>query len=210
MFPNTLTFATLGTGTTATAHVATAASAVPPWRSPAAHYHRSWSLALCILFLPISLFARTDCIPIQEASHHVGEDKCVTGKVLRVKGGSKGVHHIDFCQDQMACPFSVVVFPSDLKDVGDVRRLAGQLIEIHGKVKLYDGRAEIILSRVGQLTNGSTMIPPLPKNYDVEKQGHYSAGKMRASKKPRKTKQTPADTATFGKDKDSEETDPQD
>jgi hypothetical protein len=105
----------------------------------------------------------------------------------------------------MACPFSVVVFPSDLKDVGDVRRLAGQLIEIHGKVKLYDGRAEIILSRVGQLTNGSTMIPPLPKNYDVEKQGHYSAGKMRPSKKPRKVKPTPSDTATFGKDPDAED-----
>ena len=110
----------------------------------------------------------------------------------------------------MACPFSVVVFPSDLKDVGDVRRLAGQLIEIHGKVKLYDGRAEIILSRVGQLTNGSTMIPPLPKNYDVEKQGHYSAGKMRASKKPRKVKTTPTDTATFGKEPDSEGNDPPD
>jgi len=162
--------------------------------------------------LPIPLFARSNCIPIQEAAHHVGEDKCVTGKVLRVKGGIKGVHHIDFCEDQMACPFSVVVFPGDLKDVGDVRRLAGQLIEIHGQVKLYDGRAEIILSRVSQLTNGSTLIPPLPKNYDVEKQGHYSAGKMRASKKPRKVKPTPAETATYGKDKDptAEDTDPPD
>jgi hypothetical protein len=186
-------------------YVATAASAVPPWRSPAARHHRSRGLAALALFLfPAPLFAGTDCIPIQEASHHVGEDKCITGKVLRVKAGSKGVHHIDFCQDQMACPFSVVVFPSDLKDVGDVRRLAGQLIEIHGKVKLYDGRAEIILSRVGQLTNGSTLIPPLPKEYDVEKQGHYSAGKMRASKKPKKVKPTPADTATFGKDTDAE------
>jgi len=188
-----------------TAHVSTAASAVPPRRSPAARHHRCRNLAaLALCLLPIPLFARSDCIPIQEASHHIGEDKCVTGKVLRVKGGIKGVHHIDFCQDQMACPFSVVVFSSDLKDVGDVRRLAGQLIEIHGKVKLYDGRAEIILSRVGQLTNGSTLIPPLPKDYDVEKQGHYSAGKMRTSKKPRKVKPTPADIATFGKDPDAE------
>jgi hypothetical protein len=198
-------------------HVGTAALGCPAGRSPAGHHHCSrtlsaTALALSLLTVPIPLFARTDCIPIQEASHHVGEDKCVTGKVLRVKGGIKGVHHIDFCEDQMACPFSVVVFPSDLKDIGDVRRLAGQLIEIHGKVKLYDGRAEIILSRVGQLTNGSTMIPPLPKNYDVEKQGHYSAGKMRASKKPKKVKPTPADTATFGKDPDAEgnNNDPQD
>ncbi|MFZ0954985.1 MAG: hypothetical protein WAN60_01480 [Candidatus Sulfotelmatobacter sp.] len=197
--------------TAATAHVETAASAVPPGRSPVAHHPTSRILAaLALVLFSIPLFARTDCIPIQEASHHVGEEKCVTGKVLRVKGGIKGVHHIDFCEDQMACPFSVVVFASDLKDVGDIRRLAGQLIEIHGKVKLYDGRAEIILSRVGQLTNGSTLIPPLPKDYDVEKRGHYSAGKMRASKKPRKVKPTPADTATFGKDPDAESSDPPD
>jgi hypothetical protein len=104
----------------------------------------------------------------------------------------------------MACPFTVVVFPSDLKDVGDVRRLEGHLIEIHGQVKLYDGRAEIILSRVGQLTNGSTMIPPLPKAYDVEQRGHYSPGRMRASKKPKKIKPHPADSATYGKEKDTD------
>jgi hypothetical protein len=57
------------------------------------------------------------------------------------------------------------------KDVGDVRHLEGRFIEIHGPVKPYGGRAEIILNRVGQLTGGSTLIPPMPKNYDVEKQG---------------------------------------
>jgi hypothetical protein len=146
----------------------------------------------------------SDCISIQEASHHVGEVKCVTGKVLRVKAGNKGVHYVDFCEEQMACPFSVVVFPSDLKDVGDVRRLEGRMIEIHGQVKLYGGRAEIILSRVGQLSGGSTMIPPLPKNYDVEKRGHYSPGRMRPSKKPKKIKPRPADTATYGREKDTD------
>ena len=61
------------------------------------------------------------------------------------------------------------------------------MIEIRGPVKLYDGRAEIILNRVSQLTGGSTLIPPLPKNYDVEKQGHYSAGRLHPPKKPAKT-----------------------
>jgi hypothetical protein len=165
--------------------------------------------AACGLCVPS---AASNCISIQEAAHHVGEVKCVTGKVLRVKAGSKGVHFIDFCTEQMACPFTVVVFPADLKDVGDVRRLTGQFIEIHGQVKLYDGRAEIILSRVGQLTAGSTMIPPLPKNYDVEQRGHYSPGRMRAPKKPKKIKPTPADTATYGKEKeiDAEGSDPPD
>ena len=152
-----------------------------------------------LLFATPQLFA-SDCIPIHEAGQHVGESKCVTGKVLRVKVGSSGVHFLDFCEDQMACPFTVVVFPWGLKDVGDVRRLAGRTIEIHGAVKLYDGRAEIILTRISQITGGAAMIPPLPKNYDVENRGHYSAGHLRPTKKPAKTKATPNTTATYGYD----------
>lgn len=150
------------------------------------------------MFAAEFLFAAADCLPIQDAAQHVGEVKCVTGKVLHVKVGIRGVHFLDFCEDHAACPFSIVVFPHDLKDVGDVRRLAGRSIEIRGPVKLYDGHAEIILSRVSQLTGGSALIPPLPKNYDVEKQGHYSAGRLRPSKKPKKIKPTPAPTATYG------------
>jgi hypothetical protein len=150
-----------------------------------------------MMFLSRLLFA-SDCIPIHEASQHIGETKCVAGKVLKVKIGAKGVHFLDFCEDQMACPFSVVIFPSGLKDVGDVRRLAGRTIEIHGALKLYDGRPEMILNRISQITGGSAMIPPLPKNYDVENRGHYSAGHLRPTKKPAKVKATPNITATYG------------
>jgi hypothetical protein len=177
------------------AHVGTAALGCPAGRRPA--------LCLVALFLTSTpLFATSDCLSIGDAKRHVGETKCITGKVLRVKAGAKGVHFVDFCEDQASCPFTVVVFPSDLKDVGDVRRLAGHVIEIHGPVKLYDGRVEIILNRVNQLTGGSTLIPPLPKNYDVEKQGHYSAGRMRPTKKPAKTKAMPATSATYGNEAD--------
>jgi hypothetical protein len=159
------------------------------------------NFAILALLLSASA-AASDCLSIGDAHQHVGETKCVTGKVLRVKAGAKGVHFVDFCEDQMSCPFTVVVFPSDLKDVGDVRRLAGHVIEIHGPVKLYNGRAEIILNRVSQLTGGSTLIPPLPKNYDVEKQGHYSAGSIRPTKRPTTTKATPATSGTYGNEAD--------
>jgi hypothetical protein len=160
------------------------------------------SFAALVIVLCASAAAASDCLPIQDASHHVGETKCITGKVTHVKAGAKGVHFIDFCSEQAACPFSVVVFASDLKDVGDVRRLEGHVIEIHGPVKLYNGRAEIVLNRVSQLTGGSTLIPPMPKNYDVEKQGHYSAGSIRPTKKPAKTYTTPAASATYGNEAD--------
>jgi hypothetical protein len=159
-------------------------------------------IALLILCAAPRLSA-SDCIALGEASHHVGETKCVMGKVLRVKIGSKGIHFLDFCEDQQACPFTVVVFPSDLKDVGDVRRLAGRTIEVSGAVKLYDSRAEIILKRIGQIAGGSTLIPPLPKNYDVENRGHYSAGHVYPSKKPAKTTTTPSTTIIYGDEADS-------
>jgi hypothetical protein len=153
-----------------------------------------------LLFALVSIANGSDCIPIHEAVQHVGENRCVSGKVVRVKVGPKGVHLLDFCEDQMACPFSVVVFAHDLKDVGDVRVLAGRTIEIKGPVKLYDGRAEIILSRIGQIAGGAAMIPRLPKNYDVENRGHFSAGRLYPSKKPAKTKATPNTSATYGND----------
>ena len=49
-------------------------------------------------------------LPIYEAHQHIGETKCVTGKVIRVKAGIRGVQYLEFCEDQLACPFTVVVF----------------------------------------------------------------------------------------------------
>ncbi|MGA8341540.1 MAG: hypothetical protein WB781_06335 [Candidatus Sulfotelmatobacter sp.] len=188
-------------------YVGIAAPGCPAGQSPAAlrrgsHWLLANALALglfILLFAP--LLSASDCIPMREATQHVGETKCVAGKVLKIRIGNKGVHFLDFCEDQMACPFTVVVFPSGLKDVGDVRRLAGRSIEIHGAVKLYDGRPEIILNRISQITGGAAMIPALPKNYDVENRGgHYSAGHLRPTKKPAKVKATPNTTATYGND----------
>jgi hypothetical protein len=159
-------------------------------------------LLFAIFVAPVA-FA-SDCIPIQDAGKHVGETKCVAGKVLRVKPGQR-VHFLDFCGDALACPFTVVVFSHDLKDVGDVRRLEGRSIEISGAIKIYDGKPEIILNRISQIRGGKTMIPALPKEYDVEKTGHYSAGRLYPSKKPPKTKAQPNTSVTFGSETDSED-----
>jgi hypothetical protein len=166
---------------------------------------RTSHLEILVSILLAAAAQASDCLSIGEARQHVGEDKCVTGKVLRVKAGARGAHFVDFCEDQMSCPFTVVVFGSDLRDVGDVRRLAGHVIEIHGPVKLYDGRAEIILKRVNQLTGGSTLIPPLPKEYDVEKQGHHSAGSIHPPKKLKTPKGTVSPTAIYGNEADVNE-----
>jgi hypothetical protein len=138
-------------------------------------------MSLTAFFAALTLFLpnlRAECVSIDEAKNHVGETRCVTGKVIRVEHGDHGVHYLDFCEDYRACPFTVVVFPRDLKSVGDIRQLQGRVIEIHGPVKEYDGRAEVILQEFRQLGGAGSGIPALPKNYDVEQKGHYSAGKM--------------------------------
>lgn len=188
-----------------TTNVGTAVSGCPTRRTSAAlpRYRsrfRACFAPFTFILLASAFVSAADCIPIHEAAQHVGETRCVTGRVVRVKVGPKGVHFLDFCEDAMACPFTVVVFSHDLKDVGDVRRLAGRTIEINGAVKTYDGRPEIILNRIGQINGGAAMIPPLPKNYDVENRGHYSAGRLRPTKKPTKTKAKPNTTATYGND----------
>jgi len=189
--------------------VGTAAPGCPAGRSQAARSHAlrriTTQVALLLFLFALAPARGADCIPIHQAGQHIGQTQCVTGKVVRVKVGAKGVHFLDFCEDQMACPFTVVVFSDDLKDVGDVRRLAGRTIEIRGTVKAYDGRPEIILSRISQIEGGAAMIPPLPKNYDVENRGHFSAGRLRPTKKPTKTTAKPSTTVTFGNDVESDD-----
>ena len=145
-------------------------------------------LAIIFVWFAISaVLSSAECLSIVNARNHIGETRCVAGKVIKIGQGDKGVHFLDFCEDHDTCPFTVVVFAGDLRYVGDVRQLAGKTVEIHGPVKLYDNRAEIILSDLRQLKGEGTQLPPLPKNFDVERKGRYSAGKFGYPKSPRQT-----------------------
>jgi hypothetical protein len=145
--------------------------------------------------LPILLFSASlaaKCLPMSEAGKHVGDTACVSGKVLTVTESPNGAWFLNFCEDYRECPFTVVAFAKDLRDVGDVRTLAGKEIEIHGKIKDYQGRAEIILRERRQLRGESAKLPPVPKDYDAARHGSYSAGTFKASKpakSPSKKKQ---------------------
>jgi hypothetical protein len=146
------------------------------------------------LVLLCSALSFADCIPFTQARDHIGETQCVTGTVLRVKSGGRGVTYFDFCEDFRVCPFTVVIFPGHLRDIGDVRQLQNRQIEIHGDLKAYDGRAEIVLDQLRQLGGLGARIPKLPKNYDVENKGHYRAGTFslpKAATAASKKRQTP-------------------
>jgi len=140
---------------------------------------KSLARILVIFLLPAAALA-VACIPFDQAQNHIGETQCVTGKVVRVETGSRGVTYLDFCDNYRLCSFSVIVFSHDLKNIGDVRQLTGKLVEIRGEVKEYEDRAEIVLESSKQLVGDGMRLPPMPKNFDVEQRGHFSAGQFRA------------------------------
>jgi DNA/RNA endonuclease YhcR with UshA esterase domain len=146
------------------------------------------ALALTFLWLLPSGLASAACMPITEAPKKIGADACVTGTVFKVQESEKGgAWFLDFCQDYRQCPFTVVVFARDLRDVGDVRQLQGKTIELWGRIRSYGGRAEIILRNSRQLRGEAAKLPPLPKDYDVTRRGRYSATAPSGQKPKRPT-----------------------
>jgi hypothetical protein len=154
-------------------------------------------MARFLVLLLLTSFAgakEKECIPFDQAADHVGKTACVTGKVLKVAESQSGSLFLDFCEDYRKCPFTVIVFRSDLRDVGDVRTLEGQTIEIHGKIKKYRGRAEILLNDIAQLKGGAVKLPPIPKSYDADRRGGFSAGKFNAPRSKHPTRKRPTST----------------
>jgi len=131
--------------------------------------------------------AATPCLSLADASTHVGTDQCVSGTVVHVEQGGKGATFLTFCKEAKGCPFTVVVFPTDIKKMGDIRQLEGRQVEIKGTIQDYDGHAEIVLRRTKQLGESAfVVIPRVPTDYDVERAGHGSAGKIKAPKAAKK------------------------
>ena len=146
------------------------------------------ALGSAALWPLLSSLAAAACIPIAQAPQKIGADACVTGTVVKVEESQKGgAWFLDFCEDYRKCPFTVVVFTRDLKDVGDVRQLQGKTIEVWGRIRSYGGRAEIILRNARQLRGEAAKLPPLPKDYDVTRRGRYSATAPSAPRPKRPT-----------------------
>jgi hypothetical protein len=131
--------------------------------------------------------SKHDCVAFAEARQHVGTTQCVSGTVLHVDEGSNGLTFLNFCKDAQACPFTVIVFPDDLRKVGDIRQLEGRQIEIKGTIEDRDGHPGITLRHTQQLGESAyVVVPRVPTEYDVERRGHYSAGRASRHKAKKK------------------------
>lgn len=145
-----------------------------------------------VFFGPARADETTACIPFQDARKHLGQKHCVSGRVLHVTR-TRGATFLDFCSDYRVCPFTVVAFTGDLRRIGDLSGLAGQEIQIQGRIEEYDGRAEIKLENAGQLQGAAARLPPLPKEYDVTQRGHANAGDYtlpRSKRRPARKRQS--------------------
>ncbi len=147
------------------------------------------------------------CIPMEQAPAKVGDETCVRGTVVQVSESKTGTWFLNYCDDYRKCPFTVVVFARDLRDVGDVRMLRGRTIEVFGKIRLYDGRAEIILRHARQLYGDAAKLPPPPKTYDASRHGRHRAGKFKSAKQGRRKPEPAPTTLKPDKPPSPEETD---
>ncbi len=85
-----------------------------------------------------------------DAIDHVGEEVVVTGKVLRVFKSKSNTTFLDFCSNYKNCPFSAVIFASDLDKFPDTKQYERE-VRIRGEIRSYQGKAEIILEDPSQI-----------------------------------------------------------
>ena len=85
-----------------------------------------------------------------EAVEHIGEKASVKGKVFRVFTSKSGVTFLDFCEKFDDCPFSAVIFASDLEKFPNVKQYERSMT-LTGLIKSYNGKAEIILDSPDQI-----------------------------------------------------------
>ncbi len=95
--------------------------------------------------------ATAACVGIGDAAGLIGEDACISGRVLRVYTSRSGNTFLDFCTDYRQCPFTSVIFKPDREKFGDLDTLRGRRVEIRGLVTMYQERAEIIIRNPGQI-----------------------------------------------------------
>lgn len=72
--------------------------------------------------------------------------------------------------------------------MGDIRTLTGKSVQVHGQIQEYEGHGEIIVRNARQIRGPGISLPAVPKQYDVEQRGYFSAGTFRPPKKAKAAK----------------------
>jgi DNA/RNA endonuclease YhcR with UshA esterase domain len=96
--------------------------------------------------------AQAETIAPSEAPNHAGQNVTVEGAVSDVDHAASGrATFIDMGGHYPNNPFAAVIFKDDADKFPDVDTLNGKTIDVTGLIRLYQGRAEIILNDPAQI-----------------------------------------------------------
>jgi DNA/RNA endonuclease YhcR with UshA esterase domain len=112
----------------------------------------SGAMAVAPSFSTAAATVTPTAISAEEAGAHDGSIATVEGVARQVHVARNGsATFIDFDGVYPNQPFSAVIFEDDMPNVGDVSDLQGKTVDVTGKIRMYRGHSEIIVSSRSQL-----------------------------------------------------------
>jgi len=119
-------------------------------------------LATLACALPLSAAPTTNSPPLKigadEATNYFDQDMIVTGKVAQVTV-RPGIVFLNMDQPYPDSPFTLVIFPDNAAQFGDLEALNGRDVEAAGKIKKYHDKPEIVLESTNQLKILPSALP---------------------------------------------------
>jgi DNA/RNA endonuclease YhcR with UshA esterase domain len=116
---------------------------------------RCLALACALIFLIAVARATAPTISVKDAGDHVGEYITVEGRVANVFTSRAGNTFLNFGAAHPHQIFSATVFEryadAFADEFGDLADLEGKRVRITGKLKVYQGKPQIILESTSQL-----------------------------------------------------------
>lgn len=88
-----------------------------------------------------------------QAPEHIGENVIINGTPLKTFASKNGVTFIEFCSNTKSCPFSSIIFKTDIQKFGDLSEIKNNPIKLKGILQNYKGQAEMILSDPDQIVS---------------------------------------------------------
>lgn len=95
--------------------------------------------------------ARAQTIAPSEALPHAGQTVTVEGAVGNVHRLASGLTFIDIGGRYPGNPFTAVILAADNAKFPNVNAFAGRTVDITGKVQIYKGKPEIVLTDAAQI-----------------------------------------------------------
>ena len=113
---------------------------------------RALVFAFVLRLMLTAASAHAETIAPNDAPNHVGQNVTVEGTVSEVDHASSGnMTFIDMGGHYPNNTFAAIIFKDDAGKFPDVDTLNGKTIDVTGLIRLYQGRAEIILSDPAQI-----------------------------------------------------------